>query len=384
MNVTRNIVGPPVIGDDCFGREAFVQEFEQRLETSSVLLLAPRRWGKTSVLRVLRDRDSANRHYFDLYHLENASDFVAEVAATLAGPVARVRQKIGEILDRTLGRVNDIRIGELALELRDHLAGEPSWQDTAASVFGSVPAGHVLIFDEFPVLAKTILDTSPTDAAALLRVLRHQRQRDQPPRMVFAGSTSLPEVCRRAALSDTINDLDLLPLPRFDRQIASELLRRLFASEAVPLDARSLNAILEIVGPEVPFFLQVLTRALLSEVRDTDAAVTPALVKRVYQDVLLGPDYRAYLDDFHGRLDRSYLPGERDVATTVLSALSRRREGLEQRALRDELVDHQRDEDLLDRVLLLLEGDFYVSRDGEGRYRFANRYLADWWQRFHA
>lgn len=384
MSVTRNIVGPPVIGDDCFGREAFVQEFERRLETSSVLLLAPRRWGKTSVLRVLRDRDAAKRHYFDLYHLESASDFVAEVAATLAGPVTRVRQKVGEILDRTVGQVREIRIAELALELRDRLAGEASWQDTAAAVFGSVPTGHVLIFDEFPVLAKTILDTSPADAAALLRILRHQRQRDQSPRMVFAGSTSLPEVCRRAALSDTINDLELLPLPRFDAQVASDLLRRLFDSEAVPLNSRSLNAVLELVGPEVPFFLQVLTRAVLSEVRDTDAAVTPTLVKRLYQDVLLGPDNRAYLDDFRGRLDRSYLPGERDVATTVLSALSRRREGLEQRSLRAELVDHRLDEDLLDRVLLLLEGDFYVSREGEGRYRFANRYLADWWQRFHA
>lgn len=72
------------------------------------------------------------------------------------------------------------------------------------------------------------------------------------------------------------------------------------------------------------------------------------------------------------------------MATTVLSALSRRREGLEQRALRAELVARRLDEDLLERVLLLLEGDFYVFRDGEGRYRFANPYLADWWQRFHA
>lgn len=237
----RNIVGPPVQGDDCFGRDGFIGQLEQRLEHSSVLVLAPRRWGKTSVLRLLRDRDESARHYFDLYRLERASDFIAEVAASTATPVDRVRRWVGTALGRSLDALQEIRIA-----------------------------------------------------------------------------------------------------------------------------------------------LQLLTRAILAEVRDTRTRVSPALVEHLYRDVLLSADNRAYLDDFRGRLDRSYLPAERDVGLIVLNALARDREGLDLETLRHEVVSRGADERLLERVLTLLQGDFYVSQDRDGRYRFLNRYLADWWQRFHA
>ena len=47
----RNIVGPSVQGEDFFGRGEFVEELERRLEIASLLVLAPRRWGKTRALR---------------------------------------------------------------------------------------------------------------------------------------------------------------------------------------------------------------------------------------------------------------------------------------------------------------------------------------------
>src|SRR5207244_1805425 len=126
----RNIVGAPVSGDDCFGRAGLLADMEQRLEVANLLLSAPRRWGKTSVLRVLRDRDPERRHYFDLYPVERASHFVAEVAATTAGPLTRVRQSVGDFLGRTFDRVKEIRVSEVAVELRDRLSQQPSWRDS--------------------------------------------------------------------------------------------------------------------------------------------------------------------------------------------------------------------------------------------------------------
>lgn len=99
--------------------------------------------------------------------------------------------------------------------------------------------------------------------------------------------------------------------------------------------------------------------------------------------MLLGPEYRVYLDDFRGRLDRNYLPGEREVALIVLKGLCREPDGLALAALRSEVVARGADERLLERVLGLLGGDFYVRQDESGRHRFFNRYLADWWRRFH-
>jgi uncharacterized protein len=380
----RNVVGPPVTGEDCFGREEFVDYLAESLKTSNVLVTAPRRWGKTSVLRVLRDRDPARRHYFDLYRVDRATAFVAEIAATMASPLDRVRQRVGEILGRSLDRVQEIRVFEMALELRERLAADTDWPATAMTILRTIPSDHLLILDEFPAMVKLILDRDKNEAEMLLRLLRVARQGDDAPRFVFAGSTSLAELCREAGLTHAINDLRLIPLPRFDRQTAAELLRRIFETEGVELSQTSLTTALDLVGPEVPYFLQVISSAMIADVRDSGRRITPAFIKRIYEDVLLGSDYRAYLDNFRARLDQSYLPEERNVALAILSTLSRERAGLNHQSLHNEIVTRNLNERLLDRVLVLLEGDFYISCTTDGRYKFLNQYLADWWERFHA
>jgi uncharacterized protein len=183
----RNVVGPPVTGEDCFGREEFVDYLAESLKTSNVLVTAPRRWGKTSVLRVLRDRDPARRHYFDLYRVDRATAFVAEIAATMASPLDRVRQRVGEILGRSLDRVQEIRVFEMALELRERLAADTDWPATAMTILRTIPSDHLLLLDEFPAMVKLILDRDRDEAETLLRLLRVARQRDDAPRFVFAA-----------------------------------------------------------------------------------------------------------------------------------------------------------------------------------------------------
>ena len=385
----RNIWGPPVRGEDCFARGPFVELLEQRLRDGCVLLSAPRRWGKSSVLRMLVDRDPASRHYFDLYPCESAAAFVAEIAVSAAIGKVRIAQWVADTLGRPLDQIKSVKIGEIAFELRDRLRDATDWQRAGSRIFAQLPASHILVFDEFPVLVKSILDRDPKEAGALLRWLRTERQRDGAPRLVLAGSTSLPELCRQAGFSDTINDLILLPLPRLDRPAAKLLLRSVLETEGVKVVDETVGAAVDLVGPEVPFFLQLMAAAIIAEVRDTLPApptrrVSPTLVRRLYETVLLSPLYRPYLDDYRGRLDRSYLPAELDLACLLLNSLSQHRDGLELFALRNEAVAKGLGVDHLDRVLALLEGDFYVVREDGGGYRFFNRYLADWWQRFHA
>ena len=144
------------------------------------------------------------------------------------------------------------------------------------------------------------------------------------------------------------------------------------------------GAIVALVGPEVPFFLQLLVQAIVAEVRDAGAGdtATAAVARRAYREGLLGPDYRAPLDDFRGRMDRVYLPAEREVALVILDALSRSGMGLGPHALREAVVSAGKDERLLERVLTLVEGDFYVMRREDGSYAFFNTFLAEWWRRF--
>lgn len=381
----RNIVGPPVQGSDFFGRDDFVRRIEEHIaRRQSVLLSAPRRWGKTSVLRTVRNRDTTRRHYFDLYAVRRAPDFVAEVALTTATPLRRVAGWIGQVLGQSLERVDEIRLGDVAVGLRERLAESRTWTDQARGLFASLPADHVLIFDEFPVMVKTIYDRDPEEAQALLHWLRAERQATDRPVQVLAGSTSLTEVCRQGQMSDAVNDLAPLPLPPFDRGLALQLVRSIFETEGIMYDEQCAQTVIDLVGPEVPFFLQLLVQAVVAELRDSrpGGPCTPDVVRRAYREGLLGPDYRALLDDFRGRMDRVYLPAEREVALIVLDGVARSDTGLALHALREALVTAGKDERLLERVLTLMEGDFYVKRRQDGSYGFFNAFLAEWWRRF--
>jgi len=50
-----NLVGPPVRGTNFYGREAFANLASDKLKAGHVLLAAPRRFGKTSVMYRLMD-----------------------------------------------------------------------------------------------------------------------------------------------------------------------------------------------------------------------------------------------------------------------------------------------------------------------------------------
>jgi len=79
-------VGPPVRGDDCYGRDALVGLIWDKLRGGHILLAAPRRFGKTSVMYRLMDEPVGNYKFVhaDLEPLIEPSDLVTQLVVQLA------------------------------------------------------------------------------------------------------------------------------------------------------------------------------------------------------------------------------------------------------------------------------------------------------------
>jgi len=79
------VVGGVPRGTDYFGREDLVQSLWQKLARDSILLVAPRRFGKTGAMcRLLDDpRPPFRPLYMDVEDIESAGDFMVELLATL-------------------------------------------------------------------------------------------------------------------------------------------------------------------------------------------------------------------------------------------------------------------------------------------------------------
>lgn len=76
-------VGSPVEGEDFYGRDKLVKLIWERLEKNNLLLAAPRRFGKTSIMLNLRDNPRENWQVFllDTEWIKDAGEFIAELAA---------------------------------------------------------------------------------------------------------------------------------------------------------------------------------------------------------------------------------------------------------------------------------------------------------------
>jgi hypothetical protein len=94
----NNLVGPPVRLDDFYGRDSFVELVWEKLAAGNVLLAAPRRFGKTSVMYRLMDRPREGYTFVhaDLEHMAQPAELITVLAVQLAratdGRLAKIAQ----------------------------------------------------------------------------------------------------------------------------------------------------------------------------------------------------------------------------------------------------------------------------------------------------
>ena len=402
MELPRIVLGPPVRGHDLWNREEEIEELWRALETSSVLLSAPRRFGKTSVMLALADRPKAGWqvHYLDVEWIKGPEDFVAEVMAVLLEHERHrskdLLQKVRRIIGEALERVEEVEVAKFKLALRKRLQEE--WQDTGKALINllrEVEQRTIFIADELPLLVLRIASKkNPAQAGEFLHWLRGLRQIPELQdriRWVFGGSIGIEKVLQRVgAGTKVINDLYVLRLREFSGETAKEFIKALLRKElgAKKLSPQLLEAFLRIVGPPIPYFIQILVRESLNEMeRRGEKRLSEDIIEVAYRDGVLACYNRTYFEHYYERIEEYYDQELAEIAKTFLSKLARMG-SLSKKELWD-LYMHKTQgkgsEDDFSYLLSDLENDFYIVRDpANERYRFATKVLQDWWLRYHA
>ena len=75
----KNVTGQIASGDDFFDREAEQSRYWANLETDNLLLLAPRRVGKTSLMRRMQDTSQEHHYRVSFVDVSDARDEFAFV-----------------------------------------------------------------------------------------------------------------------------------------------------------------------------------------------------------------------------------------------------------------------------------------------------------------
>lgn len=397
MEKVRIVIGSPVRGREFWNRERELKQVWKALETSSVLLTAPRRFGKTSLMQHLVDhpQNGWQAFYFDAEGLKQPECFVAELTIILLREqkFRHLLDKAKKIIGNLSERVDEVSFGEFKISIQKQLASD--WQEKGRELIElskELKLKTIFIIDELPLLigniAKEQGEKSARELLSWLRSLRQMPDLRHKVRWVTGGSIGIEKVLQRVgAGTKEINDLERIHVREFTQDLAREFIKALLNSEGIsPVSDRILRKFLSVVGIPIPYFIQILVRESLNEmVHSGKNRLSEKMIEQAYENGVLASYNRTYFEHYYERLQNYYSPDIASVAKALLTEIAKR-ETLAKTELWTQFkvqTQGRGDEDTFSYLISDLENDFYLVREGD-QFRFATKVLRDWWLRYHA
>ena len=407
-NTPEFYTGAPVDPGDLRFRGAFVAELWQTLRTAHLVLTAPRRTGKTSVMDYLRDHPengysvvSINvqdlTHPADFFQVlldgfhDAHPDFVRDQLAAGWGLVSGV-----------LGKVDEIGAGGFKLALR---RSDPDWRENwrqhgdmflAQARTTGVPI--LLIIDEFPDMLLNLSRENESLLREFLAWFRTQRLNPAPARdsirWLVGGSVNLAGTLDALGLVALINDLEDVSLPPLTDGDIETFVTDMLSGRNVPFDDDVAKRLIARLGRPIALFMQMATQDLYRLWKREQRKIVATDVDTVFDAMIVGSAARTRLQHFHSRIRQYYADPKRSIAYALLGQISVSDSGLRratllqetERALADlgvTLAAHERRQ-WFNQLMLDLENDFYIVEVEEGHYDFASGVLKSWWRKYHA
>lgn len=395
-------VGNWVRGATFWDREDELEGFLEHLdEGAHILLTAPRRTGKTSLLReaerVLVERGRDYTLFVDLERALSPEDAIVELSVQTR-PHQGLWTRTREVFHNVAENIDELKIDDLSIRLRDGVAG--NWRgkgDRLLETLARLDRPVVLFLDEFPILINRLLKNADYDITpggrqqtdAFLSWLRDACSRYQGHlRFILSGSIGLAPVLRQAGLSATINHLRPFELDPWEPAVARECLHALARHYNLGFEDGAPERMTELLGVCVPHHVQMFFSHLYDDCRKRWARqpaarnlLTCADVERVYQRRLLSAHGHAELSHYEERLRMVLGPRVLPLAIDLLNEATHTPLSHAAAAIiaEDHLADAADRPTVLREILGILEHDGYLARE-DGVYGFTSHLLRDWWR----
>lgn len=377
-----NKIGPPVEGEDFFGREKEIRQANRLLDKKhSLLLSAPRRIGKSSLAKRLIEEKKAQGWkcvYIDLEETTTEEGFLRLVIEAFKknGIWKQFAEGMSKGLVSVLDRIEKVSVGPVDFNIGKKEEQEDLYKNLKELV--KHEEDTFIVVDEL-TLFLGILNKSDNGAEKvtfILNWLRSLRQVSKTQvRWLFCGSVGMRNFTSAMNIGYTINDLTEFGLDELTREEAIGLLAGLCRSECINMSEERINYILDKLQWNIPYFIQVIFSKLAE---DYEGEITQENIDVAYNKLCS----ENYLSIWSERLVeyREYeVP-----ARQILKSLSTQSSGMERGSMLDILMTNQdvsmkeKIDYTLSKVLEMLENDGYIIKKNSIR-AFRSPLLRDYW-----
>ncbi|MCK4329361.1 AAA-like domain-containing protein [candidate division WOR-3 bacterium] len=355
-----NFIGGVASGSDFFNREEKIEEIKKKLRKNNLIISAPRRFGKTSLLFALKVESINNWFpvHIDLERIHSPIDFVAHLDASI---------KTGNELKR-----NEI-IEKIQRETID-------WKRKGDKLFEENQNNqYLLLMDEFSFMLDYFEPGGEVDRFLHWFYLK-RKQYDNFHFIIISSIDLKVYVEDKDINSSYFDDLYSVKLDPFDRETGMLFVESLlYAYEVYPKENIAIK-IVELTGYLVPFFLQIFTAEVITYYAK-HKSITNNDIDKIYTDHLLGPDCRRYMDDFYNHIVRHYGEKRARRAKVILNKLSISDNGCSLNELKSIYKEKPGEIKDLEILLKYLAYDFYIKKEDD-HYRFLSHLLREYWKRY--
>lgn len=391
----RPILGGHVPPERVIGRDELIAKLWEGLENQSIVLVAERRIGKTSVLWKMFKEPPPGWHpiFLAIEGVRSPSEFIARIV----DEVQPILSRRGRTLARLQGLIE--QFGGQRLGTWELPEVKKSWKrlltGTLEDIRDNFEERVVFLWDELPLMISNIKDDlGPKVAMELLDTLRDLRVTDDTGklRMVFSGSIGLhlvvSELLHRGYRNDPTNDMVTLPLEGLEPEDARKLARQGLRGLIDEGDLKLQDDLGEVVGviaestDGLPYYINYTVDRLA----DVTGLVGLAHVPEAVDSLLLDPEDTAHFSHYAERVEAYYLFDElaEALAFAILKVLSHASEPMTEAEIWDGVGTEMEltNENLFQKTLALLVKDHYLTRtvsDSTRSYRFKYGIIQRWW-----
>jgi hypothetical protein len=364
---------------------------QRLLSGASILMLAPRRIGKTWLLRKVEEDMTAEGWLCILVDVEGKQtedEFLLELCNAIEKKqglgkrlLAHLTQRFKQVsLDAKGGSLHEV-VGKIDAR---------AFLETLVESLNAEPIRTLILVDEIALFVLEMVRQNPEATSALLYHLRKLQQSYTKVQWFLTGSVGLDVVTQRYGMTGALLDYDSFALDPFTPASARSYVEELCAAQVVPnpftLSDDGFDQLVQELGWLSPYYLRQIALLIKPSQPASPAAGLPIAtrddVARAAQE-LLSPQRRMHFAAWREHIVKNFEPAETVLLWSILDIASESSLGEIEATLLirlDQKGQKVTVNDLRDALNSLSNDGYLVGKDR--RWRFQSELLRRFWQEF--
>ncbi|WP_321777208.1 ATP-binding protein [Sulfurimonas sp.] len=383
----KNCVGQVVRGNDFWDRKIELESIWDAIDSGShLLLVAPRRVGKTSIMHKIKDepKDGYIVIYIDTESADNENEFWHKLFNAMIEEdfINKLKSK-SKVLYEQFKNLKIKKVSISGVEFGDGQTLDYAVAFEKVVKDLDIDKKLIIMIDEFAQTIENIIKYEDVkNANSLLKAHRTLRQNpniSNKVTFIYAGSIGLESVVSKINSIKIINDLNSIKVLPLIEAEAYKFTSQLCSSVKIKMSENAIKYFLQKIEWLIPFYIQLLIQELKILSREnTNRLLNEDVIDEAIDKAL---EHRNYFESWQTKLRESFSNDEYLFTKEILNIISESNT-MDSSQIINIATKHSLNEDEAKDMLRTLIYDGYINNNENPKiYRYNSPILRQWWNK---